>query len=563
MGIGSKLINLKGAKMSKKFTIISTLTALSISTLGAIVPTFADTSTTYYAIDEIIAFHQEVQANIEETCREAIASGNSYTINTCSTNVKNGYASTSPGLYAASKMVNLAAKGLLVSAYNPYAGTMRFYIDDNMFGTTPLNLQDLIIFWADKNYVNYSGLNNSSSRKNSAESLANAILAGDEVPEGIHMMYDSTKDSEELFKITNTEHRIVLDDESNLLTDSAPKTVFVLGHDATGVLRYRTDLYGQSCQNLATDSECQIRYVYENSTGQATGWSLYSNKATAEDLAIAEQKELIKKVKAAEDRAAAAEATAREAEAAAREAEATAREAEAAAREAEFAAGEAENNAREAENSAREAESAAREAENNARNAESAALAAESAAKAAEERANQFAAEALSVATESERIATEATRAAEIATRTAEEARRTASEANQTALAAKETAAQFAKIAEDLNRQLTAVSQTIAEIQALVLANNQITPTAPITNNYITYNTTEIVKNESSAATDTPEAATTSLVTPDDSVEVPLAAGPAESKNIPEFPWWIVAFAFSGIFLILWWFIPARKRRES
>lgn len=42
-----------------------------------------------------------------------------------------------------------------------------------------------------------------------------------------------------------------------------------------------------------------------------------------------------------------------------------------------------------------------------------------------------------------------------------------------------------------------------------------------------------------------------------DSMEVPLAAGNTEKEHT--FPWWIILFTFSGIFLMLWWLIPVKK----
>ena len=44
------------------------------------------------------------------------------------------------------------------------------------------------------------------------------------------------------------------------------------------------------------------------------------------------------------------------------------------------------------------------------------------------------------------------------------------------------------------------------------------------------------------------------------SIEAPLALG---EKKEAEFPWWIIAFIFSGIVLIFWWFIPIKRRKEE
>lgn len=44
------------------------------------------------------------------------------------------------------------------------------------------------------------------------------------------------------------------------------------------------------------------------------------------------------------------------------------------------------------------------------------------------------------------------------------------------------------------------------------------------------------------------------------SVEVPLAAD-NEEEHI--FPWWLIVFGFSGIFLVLWWFVPLRDQKKD
>lgn len=52
----------------------------------------------------------------------------------------------------------------------------------------------------------------------------------------------------------------------------------------------------------------------------------------------------------------------------------------------------------------------------------------------------------------------------------------------------------------------------------------------------------------------------TTASTPDNTVEVPLVAGKGKEH---QFPWWLVVFIFSGIFLVLWWFIPLPKRKKD
>ena len=46
----------------------------------------------------------------------------------------------------------------------------------------------------------------------------------------------------------------------------------------------------------------------------------------------------------------------------------------------------------------------------------------------------------------------------------------------------------------------------------------------------------------------------------DTPIEVPLASTREKEHN---FPWWLIVFIFSGIFLIFWWFIPLPKRQKS
>lgn len=60
-----------------------------------------------------------------------------------------------------------------------------------------------------------------------------------------------------------------------------------------------------------------------------------------------------------------------------------------------------------------------------------------------------------------------------------------------------------------------------------------------------------------------PENITEAIINPtpyshSESVEVPLAA----KKEEHTFPWWFVVFVFSGIFLILWWFIPIKRKKS-
>lgn len=80
-------------------------------------------------------------------------------------------------------------------------------------------------------------------------------------------------------------------------------------------------------------------------------------------------------------------------------------------------------------------------------------------------------------------------------------------------------------------------------------------PTTPVT--------TMITNQTNPAAA---EVSTTPEKTDDSAVELPLSGGftnqnPTEEEHV--FPWWIVAFIFSGIILTIWWFIPTKKYKKT
>lgn len=78
---------------------------------------------------------------------------------------------------------------------------------------------------------------------------------------------------------------------------------------------------------------------------------------------------------------------------------------------------------------------------------------------------------------------------------------------------------------------------------------------------------TPVISTSTIRVPDTPVEATFTTIStpvepnPDTQIEVPLAAKNREETH--EFPWWFIVFIFSGIFLILWWFIPLSKRKKS
>ncbi|MBQ3292878.1 hypothetical protein IJG93_01025 [Candidatus Saccharibacteria bacterium] len=70
---------------------------------------------------------------------------------------------------------------------------------------------------------------------------------------------------------------------------------------------------------------------------------------------------------------------------------------------------------------------------------------------------------------------------------------------------------------------------------------------------------TEIASAESTSVDSTLTKSTSTEEKPVDTpVELPTSG---ESEHV--FPWWIIAFTFSGIILTLWWFIPVKKFEKS
>lgn len=595
--------------MPKKLPIISTLIGISISTLGIAVPTFADV-TAVYTFDEAAGYYAAFEKEIEESCGNPDTNSG---YGTCRYNIALNYQRTDLNKYNTMYLLDILLKGFAITAYNPYAGTARLYINnDRIFTNIHQELQSLVIFWADNNYIHNDQLYSSAGQESYGRPIVDSVMRGESAPKGIHIVYNSAKGKDDWY-VSRVEQRVVLDDDANFLKTSSPRMFLAMGYDIDGN-QYNQSLAfnnGGECSNITKDSECQIRFYQYDGAGYG-GIGVEPAAARSEDLALAERREIIKETKAiareaeeraaealaavaaaearaaaAEERAVAAEAeataakaeadvakaNAATAEAAAREAESVAREAESVAREAESIAREAENGAMEATAIAREAELAAREAESSARAAELRANELSAAAEAAYERANELAATASAAeaaAREAEATAREAEAAAREAEATAREAEAAARTTESTAREAMATAEKAVKNSEDftktsqeltdkisaLNERIIAMNAAIAKVNSDTKIVEKITEKRTI-EKPVMIKTTE-VKEDLVTASDGSEPLPTSsepLMSSDDQyVEVPNAGKEAE------FPWWIIAFVFSGIALTLWWFIPARKK---
>lgn len=83
---------------------------------------------------------------------------------------------------------------------------------------------------------------------------------------------------------------------------------------------------------------------------------------------------------------------------------------------------------------------------------------------------------------------------------------------------------------------------------------------SPASTSEISTSALRVPENEQNEQNGQNESEKTTVLSAESGVEVPLAAGKEEKHD---FPWWIVVFVFSGITLILWWFIPVGKRRKD
>lgn len=514
--------------MLKKFTLISTLIGLSISTLGGLVPTFADNSGEgYYYAPELAALHTKYAASMAE-CGEY---SSSYEYQSCYDRITSFYREKYGGKFESMYQLDFNGR-MIVTGINPTAGTVRFYADETKaFRGESFEFQNLFVFWTDRSVVPTPSWDDDI-----AWNFVDNLLATGEVLPGYHLLYQGKKDTKDWITI-NAENRIVHEDKGDAVGDNQFSHIFVLGYDTEGNKHFEKQDYAACIRGGYTEgNECRLQYHYN---GRYAEMSYIQTTPTPEDKVLIDLKNAIKEAKAAEAAAREAEAVAREAETAAREARTTADAAEAAAREAETIAREAEAAAREAETIAREAEAAVSEAKSIANET-----------KAAADTAVSTANEALRIAREladsTAKTAKEAAITHQTILKAVEDASRIAEEANQKAAnlsdLAKSAAARVESLAANITPGTTKIIERYYETKASTSTNNDAT---------LNNSTSELV---TSATLETPPSQTPDSLDSEERVALPL------TNNQAEFPWWIIVFVFSGIALILWWCVPARKK---
>jgi len=564
--------------MPKKFNILSALAVLSISTLGAVVPTFAEAEEYYYA-PELVELHAKYAADMA-ACGD-YSYTNSYL--TCYNNITDAYREQYGGLFESMFQLDFNGR-MIVTGINPTTNSLRFYIDETRaFTDEAFEFENLVIYWADTSAANSPDWSSEVQWE-----FSDNYFATGEIPAGFHVLYGG-KRGEEGWINANTENRVIYGDDTTLegLVFRNPNNfIHLTGYDTLGN-RHTERNYLSSCMNsdLFDGSECRLQYTYVD---QDASPEYIVADPSEEDAMIIALKKAIKAKEEAEARLAEIETELNEARSRAEAAEMSYMDAlerqwdlensimgyqmdleearnnlssaenELLAVKAELESTQAELQAHQSELKSAQAELLARESELEATQAELAdtqsALANIKMALAGTEAELANIRQALNE-TESRAVAE-----LEIAQKKVEEAQKNVEETQKNMEEAKKAASSAEKRAEEAKKALEEAQKNAEEAirRAEELASNQNTVTV--------YKTIEKLVKDTSPENNVAEASVSKIdeqnsqtleKTSEDQVEVPLARN--DEHN---FPWWIVVFAFTGIALVLWWFIPSKRKTE-
>lgn len=582
--------------MPKKFTILSSLAAVSISTLGMIAPTFADTVATYQ-ISEIAPIHSEFASSMEESCGTYV---NSTSYRNCFNAVAAELRETYGGLYDSLYQLDYNGR-MVVTGLNPMAGTLRFYVDETRaYRGAAFNFESLVIFWADS-----TASPNPSRDEDAGWAFVDSYLETGEIPQGYHVLYGS-KQGDDNWLTPNTEMRVFYDQENNSASDVALnnryKFIHVYGYDTEGNKHIENN-YLSSCLNssLLSGNECRLVYNYNGSSASP---KYVVGEATAEDAIIIELKQALAEKADLEARLAATEAeieratenyqnalnTISELNSRIYELEANATNYENMILEYETAISEYENSISKYKRVISEYETAILEyksviSENEAKLAslESDLSSTKSQLSSAEAELSAYKAKVSSLETEldsyktkSASLETELESAKASLSKTQNKLLKTKEELAESQAAAEEAKKNAVKSEAVLKEMSTALetAQKAAE-EATIRANEAIIRAetlASSTNTVTIYKTIERIIKENTAGTSNVETTATDTIlenngqdsevleqNPEEYVELPMAGSKEESV----FPWWLIVFIFTGIAMILWWFVPATKKQKK
>ena len=514
--------------MPKKFTILASLAALSISTLGTIVPTFADT-TEYYYVPELTPIHAQYAERMATECGLFIKKDN--TFKKCYNSVTNAFRDQYGGLFESMFQLDFNGR-MIVTGLNPTAGTIRFYLDETMaFKNYPFTLQNLVIFWADVTAEVSPAWNDTAGWQ-----FVDNFLATGEIPQGYHVLYSGARGDENW--APNTEMRVTFGDDTtayDLVHQSDHKFIYLYGYDTDGN-RHLESNYLESCFNgeLSSGGECRLQYIYDGSGATPT----YINAdPTDEDRTIIDLKAALKAKTEAEANLAAAEARVASLEEAYQEAENRASEAENRASAAESRASEAENKANAAASTITELERELNVTEKSLEDSKKdLAKSEESLEKTQKDLAD------------SQKSLEETKQALEKTQKTLEEIKKALEETKKSLEEAKKSLEEAKKTAADAIARVNALLANPVTITKYQTIKNPITtPATP--DNHQEVNSNDSLSGEGKNTENSDQ----------NYVEVPVLGGNKEHT----FPWWIIVFIFSGIALVLWWFVPVREKRKK
>ena len=505
--------------MPKKFTILSALAAIGLSTFAPLAPVFAEVEEHYHT-PELAELHAKYAADMA-VCGEYVYN-NTYL--TCYNTITNNYREQYGGLFESMYQLDFNGR-MIVTGFNPAAHSLRFYIDEtSAFRSQPFEFENLVIYWADDNADGGPNWNS-----NTQWNFVDNYLATGEIPTGFHVLYGGKKGEKGWFNV-NSENYVNYGDDTTaegFLYDSE-SYIILNGYDTSGN-RHTERNYLSSCtnHNLLKGNECLLEYTYENQI--ASPKYVIAEPSGIDATVVA----LDRAIKAKE--------------------------------EAEARLAEVESRLTEAENRAAAAETAYDQILEQLWAMESSVMYYQMMLEEAEAnlaRVNQALAE-------SDQALEETSRALDEANQALEETSRALDEANQAAISARAEAASLAAQLEEANLELSsakdAVSKAEQEVrearaseEAAKKAKDQMNESVPTT--VTIYRTIEKVV-ENNSATSEPTAEKTDVTektekSTENYVELPTS-GENEEYN---FPWWIIVFVFTGIALTLWWFVPSKRR---
>ena len=242
--------------MPKKFTILSALAAIGLSTFAPLAPVFAEVEEHYYT-PELAELHAKYAADMA-VCGEYVYN-NTYL--TCYNTITNNYREQYGGLFESMYQLDFNGR-MIVTGFNPAAHSLRFYIDEtSAFRSQSFEFENLVIYWADDNADGGPNWNS-----NTQWNFVDNYLATGEIPTGFHVLYGGKKGEKGWFNV-NSENYVNYGDDTTAegFLYNSESYIILNGYDTSGN-RHTERNYLSSCtnHNLLKGNECLLEYTYKN-----------------------------------------------------------------------------------------------------------------------------------------------------------------------------------------------------------------------------------------------------------------------------------------------------------